>query len=49
MRVIVDDWVYFKRFYVSSVNGKRVVLNKSPDSTVLAINTAFNIKDLKKV
>ena len=45
----VDDWVYFKRFYVSSVNGKRVVLNKSPDSTVLAINTAFNIKDLKKV
>lgn len=45
----VDDWVYFKRFYVSSVNGKRVVLNKSPDSTVLAINTAFNITDLKKV
>ena len=31
----VDDWVYFKRFYVSSVNGKRVVLNKSPDSTCL--------------
>lgn len=45
----VDDWVYFKRFYVSSVSGKRVVLNKSPDSTVLAINTAFNITDLKKV
>ena len=45
----VDDWVYFKRFYVSSVNGKRVILNKSPDSAVLAINTAFNIKDLKKV
>lgn len=45
----VDDWVYFKRFYVSSVNGNRLVLDKSPDSTVLAINTAFNITDLKKV
>ncbi len=45
----IDDWVYYKRFYVSSVNGNRVVLDKSPDSTVLAINTAFNITDLKKV
>ena len=40
---------YYKRFYVSSVNGNRVVLDKSPDSTVIAINTAFNITDLKKV
>ena len=45
----IDDWVFYKRFYVSSVNGNRVVLNRSPDSTVLAINTAFNITDLKKV
>ena len=45
----IDDWVYYKRFYVSSVNGNRVVLDKSPDSSVLAINTAFNITDLKKV
>lgn len=45
----IDDWVYYKRFYVSSVNGNRVVLDKSPDNTVLAINTAFNITDLKKV
>ncbi len=44
----IDDWVYFKRFYVSSVTGNRVVLDKSPDSSVLAINTAFNITDLKK-
>lgn len=44
----IDDWVYYKRFYVSSVNGTRVVLDKSPDSSVLAINTAFNITDLKK-
>lgn len=44
----IDDWVYYKRFYISSVNGNRVVLNKSPDSTVLAINTAFNITNLKK-
>ncbi len=44
----IDDWVYYKRFYVSSVTGNRVVLDKSPDSSVLAINTAFNITDLKK-
>lgn len=46
--ISLSNWVYTKRFYVASVTKDRVLLNKSPDDTVFAINTPFNKSDLIK-
>ena len=46
--ISLSNWVYTKRFYVASVTKDRVLLNKSPDDAVFAINTPFNKSDLIK-
>ena len=44
--IAMSNWVYTKRFYVESVSKDRILLNKSPDDSVFAINTPFNKADL---
>ena len=46
--ITLSNWVYTKRFYVASVTKDRVLLNKSPDDAIFAINTPFNKADLIK-
>lgn len=44
----IPAWVAAKNFYVKSIKGERVVIDKSEDGKA-SINSAMNLKDLEKV